>query len=30
MADSVIHLSDGRIAEVRRIEHKKAARDIHW
>jgi putative ABC transport system ATP-binding protein len=30
MADRVVHLSDGRIAEVRRVEHRKAAREIHW
>jgi putative ABC transport system ATP-binding protein len=30
MADRVIHLSDGLIAEVRRNEQRKPPREIHW
>src|SRR4030066_403899 len=30
MADRVIHLSDGRIAEIYRNKEKKSPRDLHW
>ena len=30
MADRIIRLADGRIAEVKRNPHKKPARDIRW
>jgi len=30
MADRVIYLSDGLISRVRRNEHKKAPRELHW
>jgi putative ABC transport system ATP-binding protein len=30
MADRVIHLSDGRITEVRRNEHKRAPMELRW
>jgi putative ABC transport system ATP-binding protein len=30
MADRVIHLSDGRIAEVRSNEHKRDPRELRW
>lgn len=30
MADRVIRLSDGHIAEVRRNEHKKKPKELHW
>lgn len=30
MADRVIYLSDGLISRVRRNEHKKSPRELHW
>jgi putative ABC transport system ATP-binding protein len=30
MADRVIHLSDGRIAEIKKNEVRKSPRDLHW
>ena len=30
MADRVIHLSDGRIAEIQKREKKKSPKELHW
>jgi putative ABC transport system ATP-binding protein len=30
MADRVIHLSDGRIAEIKKNEVRRSPQDLHW